>query len=369
MLSIFYNEIIKEASTGSVDADITYNILFNTIIPEENINITSNIKLDNVLVPTLVIKNKKLFDELLSAYLDLALNFYNDNNYYIETTENTFYYYKVKTILSILWSNATYEDFNDPINFLRKRISFFKNNLEEYNTLTDLGYSNILNSNIKVKNTKSNLRNETPYKLEIVLDNNDSIYELPNIYYGICNNDLYIYAIQNRKNVNIENNSFQKFIKRKLYSINDGLDIKNETFENYDIGNLKDVTPSFLLALNIIIGIFKGRDIENVIVPFIMYIRWNDKEIMFDKKERKIEGFDKLSEQTKHEYIQSNLTEKLIRTFLRLSYHSDGIEIENYPFELDSSLKLKIGDIKSFNNELLDETYHISKGQSKNQLL
>lgn len=369
MLSIFYNEIIKEASTGSVEADITYNILFNTIIPEENINIKSDVKVDNVLIPTLIIKNKKLFDELLTIYLDLALNFYNDNNYYRETTENTFYYYKVKTILSILWANATIEDFNDPINFLRKRISFFKNNLEEYNTLTDLGYSNILNSNIKVKNTVSKLRNETPYKLEIVLDNNGSIYELPNIYYGVCNNNLYIYAIQNRKNANIENNTFQKFIKRKLYSINEGLDVKNESFENYDIGNLKDVTPSFLLALNIIVGIFTGRDIDKVIVPSIMHMRWNDKEIMFQKKSRRIEEFDKISEQVKHEYIQSNLTEKLIRTFLRLSYHSDGIEIENYPFELDSSLILKIGDIQSFNNELLNETSVLSKGQTKNQLL
>lgn len=365
MLSIFYNEIIKEASTGSVNADITYNILFNTYIPEENINIKSNVKLDNVLIPTLYIKNKKLFDELLSTYLELALNFYNDNNYYRDITENTFYYYKIKTILSILWSNATYEDFNDPINFLRRRISFFKNNLNEYDAWYDLGYSQNLNSNIKVKNTKSNLRNETPYKLEIVLESNDFKYELPNVYYGIDNNNLYIYAIQNRKNANIENNLFQKNIKRKLYAINEGLDVKNDIFENYDIGNLKDVTPSFLLVVNIAVGIFVNKNIDKVIVPSILFIRWNDKELMYDKKSRAIREFDKATEQEKHEYIQSNLTEKLIRTFLRLSYHSDGIEIENYPFEIDSSLQLKLGDIKSFNNELLNETYYIAAKKIK----
>ena len=369
MISIFYNEIIKEASTGSVDADITYNILFNTIIPEENIDIKSNIKIDNVLIPTLYIKNKKLFDELLSTYLELALNFYNDNNYYRDITENTFYYYKVKTILSILWSNATYEDFNDPINFLRRRISFFKNNLNEYDSWSELGYSLNLNSNIKVKNTKSNLRNETPYKLEIILESDGSKYELPNIYYGIDNNNLYIYAIQNKKNVNTENNSFQKFIKRKLYAINEGLDVKSDTFENYDIGNLKDVTPSFLLAINIAIGIFANKNIDKVIIPSILFIRWNDKELMFDKKSRVINEFDKAIEQEKHEYIQRNLTEKLIRTFLRLSYHSDDIEIENYPFEVDSSLKLNLGNIKSFNNELLSETFYISNNQIKNQKL
>lgn len=369
MISIFYNEIIKEASTGSVDADITYNILFNTYIPEENIDIKSNIKLDNVLIPTLHIKNKKLFDELLSTYLELALNFYNDNNYYRDITENTFYYYKVKTLLSILWSNATYEDFNDPINFLRRRITFFKNNLSEFDLWKDLGYSQNLNSNITVKNTKSNLRNETPYKLEIVLESDGSKYELPNIYYGIENETLYIYAIQNRKNANIENNAFQKFIKRKLYSINEGLDVKNETFENFDIGNLKDVTPSFLLAINIALGIFANKNINKIIVPSILYIRWNDKEIMFDKKGRAIEEFNIKEEQEKHNYIQSNLTEKLIRTFLRLSYHIEGIEIENYPFELDSSLKLSIEEVKNFNNELLNATFYIANKQSKNQKL
>ena len=369
MISIFYNEIIKEASTGSVDADITYNILFNTYIPEENIDIKSNIKLDNVLIPTLYIKNKRLFDELLSTYLELAMNFYDDKNYYVDITENTFNYHKIKTILSILWSNATYEDFNDPINFLRKRIMFFKNNLIEYDNWCDLGYSETLNSNIKVKNTKSNLRNETPYKLEIYLDNVDGKYELPNIYYGIENEKLYIYAIQNRKKANIENNAFQKFIKRKLYAINEGIDIKSETFENYDIGNLKDVTPSFLLALNIALGIFANKDINKVIVPSILYIRWNDKEIMYDKKSRAIEDFDYIGEQEKHEYIQSNLTEKLIRTFLRLNYHINNIEVENYPHELDSSLHLKVGEIQDINNEILSETFNLASKQNKNQKL
>lgn len=368
MISIFYNEIIKEASTGSVDADITYNILFNTYIPEENIDIKSNIKLDNVMIPTLYIKNKRLFDELLSTYLKLAVNFYDDKNYYIDITENTFNYYKVKTLLSILWSNATYEDFNDPINFLRRRITFFKNNLTDYNNWCNLGYSENLNSNIKVKNTKSNLRNETPYKLEIYLDSVDGKYELPNIYYGIENNKVYIYAIQNKKNANIENNSFQKFIKRKLYAINEGLDVKSETFENYDIGNLKDVTPSFLLALNIAIGLF-AKNIDKIIVPSISIVRWNDKEIMFDKKSRAIENFDYIGEQEKHEYIQSNLTEKLIRTFLRLSYHINGIEVENYPQELDSSLQLKVEEIQDINNEMLRETFNLASKQNKNQKL
>ena len=90
---------------------------------------------------------------------------------------------------------------------------------------------------------------------------------------------------------------------------------------------------------------------------------------MFDKKSRAIENFDYIGEQEKHEYIQSNLTEKLIRTFLRLSYHINGIEVENYPQELDSSLQLKVEEIQDINNEMLRETFNLASKQNKNQKL
>ena len=356
MVKVFYDEIIKEAITGRIniskksDNYIPYNIIFNTNIVEDNIYLKSNLENDNLLIPTLIIKNKKLFNELLEIYLKLALKFYDDINY--EPDEN-----KIKKILTLLWSNASIDDFNEPIIFLRKRISFFKNELDLYNEEKKFK-SDILNGYIGVKNIKCKLLNETPYCFKITLYNNkEEKYELPLIYYGIDNNKIYIYAIQNKSNFNKEKNKYQKFIKRKLYSLDEGLDVKIENYDNYDIGNLKDITPSFLLAISIFINIIIKNNIDEIIVPSILIERYNSKVIYFDLIEKEYNKFTVDELKTNYLKIQSNLTEKLIRTFLRLAYHYDAIEVNSFPSEIDNNLILKIYNIKSINNLLLSSIF------------
>ena len=77
-------------------------------------------------------------------------------------------------------------------------------------------------------------------------------------------------------------------------------------------GNLKDVTSSFVLTANILMGILSKMEIEEVIVPSILITRWNAKEMAVDYRVQ-ILGMD--PEETEefrieHENIQSNLTEK-----------------------------------------------------------
>ena len=58
--------------------------------------------------------------------------------------------------------------------------------------------------------------------------------------------------------------------------------------------------------------------------------------------------------------MQSNLTNKLIRTFLRLGCHFNNIEVDSFPFEVDSSLRIKIHDGEVIgNNYLLMEGYNL----------
>lgn len=350
ILDIFYNEIIKEAQIGRVEADGIYNVIFNTFIPEINIDAKAIIKNEKLLIPTLFIQNKKAFDELLELYVNIALKFYDESNYLMDYVngEET----KTKTILTLLWSNATIEDFNNPITFLKRRIKYFENKLNEISNY-NIGSSETLGCNIIIDNIKTNIKNETPYALKITLTNGIEKYELPLIYYGIYNNEVYIYAIQNNKKFNTENNKFQKFIKRKLYSLDDGIDVKSETYENYGVGNIKDITHSFLLALNIALSIFKSIGIDKVIVPSILITRWNSKEIMLDKKGNIDEYY--------HDNIQSNLTEKLIRTFIRLSNQNKNIEINSLPSEIDYNLILNINENEDIDNKLLKETYLIKQ--------
>ena len=56
--------------------------------------------------------------------------------------------------------------------------------------------------------------------------------------------------------------------------------------------------------------------------------------------------------------IQKNITEKFIRTFNRLTFHLDGIEITSYPYEISEFLEAKINNIKEINNPILENIYN-----------
>lgn len=363
MINIFYDEIIKEASLGRVYTyykdnidNIPYNIVFNTVIEEDNINYTYKKENNNLFIPTLVIRNKLLFNTLLEKYLILSLEFYSNDNY-IEN-EN-----KIKKILTLLWSNATYEDFNEPINFLRKRIDFFNNNLDDYQ---EEKYINFIewDSTIGLKTTKASILNETPYKFQITLYNGEYKFNLPIIYYGISNNTVYIYAIQNNKDFNKENNKYQKYIKRKLYSLNEGLDIKKENYDNYDIGNIKDISNSFLLAVALFINVLENKFIDKIVVSTFLPTRYNSKEIMLDLFKEKLN--DKVNSiRDDNNKIQSNLTEKFVRLFLRLSYHYDGINVSNYPNEVSNDLVLSLNNTNKINNSILKSLHDEFNNKNK----
>lgn len=110
--------------------------------------------------------------------------------------------------------------------------------------------------------------------------------------------------------------------------------------------------------VNICLNYFKSLGIEDVIVSSILIERWNAKRDAITKRYHSNEDVlnDKINEQ---EYIQRNLTEKLLRTFLRLKVHYEDIEVLAYPFELDSNLHLNISDMNKCNNELLNECKNI----------
>ncbi len=346
VLDIFYNKFLKEVQKGKVESDFRYNILFNALIGERKIEAKKYI---NTIIPTLKISDKKTFDLLLSRYIFEAMSFYDLGYLEVES--------QIKTLLSFLFANATYDDFENPIQFLQKRIAFLEDQLLP--SIAEKFKSELLNLDIIVKCEKSDIVNETPYRIKITLTSLNESMDLPYIYVGIINNEAYIYAIQN------EGLSDAKKIKRNLYKLDTNFDVKNDNFENYDIGNLKDISHSFLLAVNILTGILKEKGITKIVVPSILPIRWNSKEISFDIKS---EYYDYDSEKresllSNHELIQSNLTEKLTRTLLRLAYHHSGINITSYPSENDMNLYLKIEEKDECNNPILDETFKINGGR------
>ncbi len=355
ILDVFYNNIVKEATEGRINSFFYYNIVFSTFLSEDNIKYDASIVQDNLIVPTLYIKDKEKFNELLLSYVDNCIKFYDDSNFPEEILSGEMYdddlrISKEKTILALLFSNATIEDFNNPISFLQRRLSFFNNTEQrEY----DLGYSNLLECNLQVKICKDKINNETPYQFVVsCISENGEKYDLPKLKFGVCDNKAYIFAIQNDNN---SKTTFSKKVKRNLYKVGEGFSNIYDNYDTYQQGNLNDITPSFLVVANIFVSYMNKLGINDLVVSSMLIERWNAKVISNDLKSKiGIKSYEEFSDEQIR--IQSNLTEKFLRTFLRLVHHCDNLKIVSYPMEQDSNLHIfNDGNIKG-NNSLLNST-------------
>lgn len=359
ILDIFYNQIIPEAASGRVNCYLYCNTYFNTYIMEENKLYETKENYNNVIIPTLIIKDKKFFDSLLIRYVELAKEFYKDDQY-IKIVSEAGSLYIDKIIMTLLWSNATIDDFTDPIKFLQKRISFFENTLSESKEC--YGYSEILDSNVELMIKKDILANETPYRMVFsLLHKENNNYYFPEVKFGICDGVVYIYAIQNRPQIL---NDYTKKVNRSLYKIGEGFDASTDNFEIFEEGNLKDVSASFLVVLNMAVAYFKNNGYSKFVIPSILPIRWNAKSIAIDRSTKNTEK--SISDQQR---IQQNLTDKFIRTFLRLKKHYSGIDVLSYPYELDSNLTIVLQDELICNNSLLRETFEMIETNKKSHKL
>lgn len=368
-INVFYDEIINEASTGRVDCFFMMNLLFSTYIREENKTIEAKKNDDGrYLIPRLVIKNKDNFNKLLTEYLALARKKYDLSIYQDELTfadvEN---YEQVinKIILTTLWANATYDDFSESEEFLKKQIAFLKDEtFSEYEEPTIIGYSETLGGYVEVENIQETILNETPnsLKISVIEPETNERYTFPLVRYGIEDNKCYIYAVQKNKRYD-EENKFKKKVNRRLFQIGENFDTKNDTYENYGEGNLKDVSASFVVASNIALGLLASKGITDVVVPSILIERWNAKETGIIVKSKREENSQEYIDSNKEEHnkIQNNLTEKLLRTFLRIVSHNKTFNVTAYPFDIDSSLHIKTSEELDCNNTLLNETFLIGE--------
>lgn len=362
MLDIFYNEIIKEASFGRVDCGMIYNVLFETNI---NGKVVYKVNDNSLFVPTLMIKDKNKFDEALMKYYCEAHKFYEG------TLDEDINY--DKAILTLLWNNATTDDFNDPINYINRYIDFLNNSISLEN---DTYYSEILDSNINIQIKKEPIYEETPYALYIKSTKNNLYYDFPVVRFGISNNTCFIYAVQqekNKKEITEDNLKYQKKIHRLLFKVNEGF---NESITD-NINNPENITgisPSALVSLTITLSLLNNLGIKKIIIPSFLPVRYNAKEISYKvridllkSKGKDVESLNNIMHdyQENHEMIQRNISDKLLRYFRRLEYSFENINVKNLPYELDSNTHLELDNYKTCNNKLLEELYLLNNVKNK----
>ena len=126
-----------------------------------------------------------------------------------------------------------------------------------------------------------------------------------------------------------------------------------------DFSNVKDITDSFLCALTLSLGVLDSLGIRDVSLETFLIERWNAKEIFYDMVNEHTKDDEKRRENSEiHDRIQTNMSDKLIRTMRRMTRHTNRITITAEPLDGTSAKKEKIDrDQNAWNNSLLQELY------------
>lgn len=128
ILDVFYTKIVPEAQRGKIDCYFTVNIAFNLVIDNQEISKCVELPYKGIAIPTLKVTNKQLFDDMLIKYVKKAREFYNPSDFSFlndintsinENIDSVKQEYLIKYIISMLFANASYSDFDFPIEFLR----------------------------------------------------------------------------------------------------------------------------------------------------------------------------------------------------------------------------------------------------------
>lgn len=366
---IFFNQVLPSLKNGSIE------------IPIYNTNSNGDIFTFNVLVDDydetspyyLCIQDKEKLVNSLYEYMQIMLS--NDSSI---NKQNI--YDKIKYYLTLVWVNATYEDLRNPVQFIQKYIDFNNNPLfeDEFTYASNIESLNDADIDIIIKRESANM--ETPYsfnaQINLFDDDKENSYYLPSICYGISGDICYIYSVQN-SGMFASNPEFEKKIKRLLYKMNENVSShESEDFKEYKRlekqgnnmedefypENISDVSVSAILALTVFMDSLNDMGIKNIkVVPFLP-IRYKNKEDAYEKKyqlklkQLKVDEIKELKQnlEEKRLLIQSNLTNKFIRDFMRLKHHFNGIDILSYPMEIDEYLSININNMECHNNKLIE---------------
>lgn len=376
-------ELVKEACSGKVIVDgEEWPYSFNTIIEDKDFY--ENEK----NLSTLVIKDLDKLIEKLEEYITLELILERKTLKIYSGKEED----RIKWLISNLFANMTTEDFLNPIAFIDKYMAFLKDKTFDYlDEGITVNLPRVKDSELEIKREQNNTSMETPNRITLTLKRKGeelTTFKLPSIYYAVREENnkkvCYIYSVMNKDNKKLNESElkFQKQINRLLYKLNDGVVDSEEYYEYkealkrkeekeaqgeevteeiyYPEGNISDITNSFLFSLNIFMSLLQKEGIETVKVVTYLPVRYNSRAIAAEKSPKKKEF------QERNDMIQTNATNKLIRTFRRLAHQNDALEITMYPYEYDEFLTISLRSRdKELDNMLLEESNDIINSEVK----
>lgn len=313
------------------------------LINSGNKIIINPIKSDEVdTMPQVTINNPEVLNSLLEQYL---ISIKESDLPFCEWNERI----GEKYYLSNVWNNATNYDFDNPERFIKRYTDFILDDtfscFDEIKCIGSFGLIGGVESYVYIRRDKCPRGYETPFELSFFIGNIEdpaTLYPLPKIRYGIENNGgkkgTYVYAIQND-------------IKPALFGYNDELDNNFREINDCISGmeNRGVHSPSFLVAIVLLLGTLRSFNISDVMVP----------DMLLDRRKNK-SRFNNMSEE-ELDSLQYNLTNKTIKTFIRIAMEIIGVDISAYPNDIDSFLHIKVNSDISSKNHIIAKLLEISK--------
>ena len=356
MIQEIFTELIHEAKDGKVFIDgEEWPIGFNTTILTDGREVVYKNERN---LSELIIKDEENFLKTLEDYVNLELAYKRKVPSFIMNKERN----TIKWIMAYLFVNATTEDFINPVSYIKRRMAFLNDATFSYlNEPVSLEIGNhFLNSSIKIKNSIHSIAMETPYRIDISLVNSinskEVSYPLATVTYGICDENgekvCYVYSLMKPKSkVSTEEESYyDKKVARMLYKLNDGIekyevseyfDYKEGNSKYYPEGNITDVTPSFILSLSVFLSLLQREGIHHLkAIPYLP-VRYLSRDIIASEVK---EEDTRYQLKLRNDKIQENVTNKFIRTFRRIAFHTPDVEVLSVPYELSEYLELNIKD-------------------------
>ena len=301
------SEKISVASTKTVfEKSVVESISRNIDIPK----IYFSHLLENPLIVDndafyIFVHDEKKFYSLLDKIVHKRLVKENDSK---ETRYRTLTY-RSMVIMMCLWLRMGNDDFDQVEEFLEKELNFLED--ETFSYAKDGKNMKYLGYDVWYQNLLGNDYDETWYKMKLVIENEKGRQSLPNILYGIREEDLekvcYVYAIQNGKD-----NEDSKGVVRDLYhKLNKS-------------GVLYTSHPKFRMALLSFYQILLDNDIHTIKVPRqqVMSLRFH--QLLSDDAINNPKTFSNKSNFVgKAEQIEKNKTLGLQNLFLSTMDYTD----------------------------------------------
>ncbi len=282
-------------------------------------------------MPEITIRDVDVFERNLKKYLE-AIKYTDIKSTKIDDR------HKERYFLFNIWKNATVSDFQNPEKFILRYTNFIKDQtFSEFDDLTPIG--NFAGSMVMAQRCQDDYGFETPYIMHLSLTDGKHIYNLPWIRYGITQNRFgeklaYIYAIQRMEPS--KNEEYNSKMQKAINGVNTG------------VKERRNVTPNFIAALGIFMGMLEGEGVKAIKAPDFLVGRYG--------------RFSNATTQEEVDKIQTNLTENFLRNFLRLDDQLENFRVEPIEVsELNSFLCMSLDRFKGCRNGTLAQLYEIGR--------